>query len=1201
MIVTVLARARTVSIVSLPVAAVFAAAALFSASLAEAALPAPTGLAASVDSCWGVRLDWDPLPGADSFYVRRGAEVFYTVDLHFRDAGAPPGASDYVVAGIDTSGIGDSASAGGFRPEAPSAPAGVVASDTSCSFALVVWSVVAGADSFRVYRDLVLVATLPAPAVSYQDPAPPGRHEYGVRAGNECGWSGVSSDSGEVLAAPGAPGTPAASSGRCDGVLVTWQDIDGETGYVVSRDGVSIDTIGAGSAELLDTGAVPGAVHAYRIGSINKCSIAPTWTGFVNGSRAPAAPPPPADPAASDTSCHFVLVTWSDGPREEGYRVLRDGGEIADLPAGSTSYVDAAALIDGPHAYRIEAYNSCGDSSSGETIGERVPGLPGAPAILVATDTICSRVELAWSAAADADTYVVFRDGAPIASVLAPTLSTDDDPIFGAHAYEVRAANGCGRSASAADAGFGLPPTAPPFALVASSDSCGLVRVGWEGAAEDTGYYLYRDGLFLAETAAGVRFYRDLAGAPGPHTYRVGALGICGRSDSIAVLGVRPPDPPPAPATVVATDTVCGSVWITWSSVAGADSFLVYRDSVRVAATTGTTYQSTPPPGTYLYEVSGKNSCGEGPRRSDSGTRPPDAPSAPGSVVATDDVCGSIDVSWAASAGAESYLVLRDGLDLAETVETSIQDGAAAPGSSYVYSVIARNECGDSPESGGDEGFRPFDPPGAPSGVQASSGLCDAIVLTWTDRTGEEGYVIERSGSPIDTVQADETEYADALAPSGTSVSYRIGSFNACGPVPNFSEPAAGFRLPAPAAPAGVAADSACGGVKLAWSDGLWEDGYAIARDGIVIDSAQANASVYVDTGIAPGTSYEYAVGAFNACSIGPVFSPPVQGTRPFDAPPAPTGVVASDDQCGMVPVSWNAVAHADSYVVFRDGVRIAAVKGTVYQDHGAAPGTYAYTIRSKNSCGESGPSAPDAGTRLPDAPSAPTSPSASDTSCHFIELAWGDVANEDGYRVYRDGSPIADLAANTVLFRDAFVTSGVQHSYQIAAHNECGNAFSIAVIGERILGYPISPVQTAATDDLCDRVTITWVYSGASSSIDSFTISYRIAGAVGWTRIGSVSSATRQFAHTVAPGTYDYLVQAHNSCGASPETAGSKDSGKRNAAPGQAAFLPGSAREVCGTEPFTLRWNRVAEATRYVVIDGALEIDRGADTTYTT
>lgn len=66
-------------------------------------------------------------------------------------------------------------------------------------------------------------------------------------------------------------------------------------------------------------------------------------------------------------SCSFgtlnTTLTWNDSAdNENGYRVYRDGGLIADLPANSTTYADSTSYSGGSVTYSVEAYNDVGTS-----------------------------------------------------------------------------------------------------------------------------------------------------------------------------------------------------------------------------------------------------------------------------------------------------------------------------------------------------------------------------------------------------------------------------------------------------------------------------------------------------------------------------------------------------------------------------------------------------------------------------------------------------------------------------------------------------------------------------------------------------------------------------------------------------------------------------------------------------------------------
>jgi hypothetical protein len=62
-----------------------------------------------------------------------------------------------------------------------------------------------------------------------------------------------------------------------------------------------------------------------------------------------------------------VTFNWRDNAdNETGYRILRNGGVIAELPRNSTTFYEKIMLLPGQSAsYEIEAYNPIGSSRSG--------------------------------------------------------------------------------------------------------------------------------------------------------------------------------------------------------------------------------------------------------------------------------------------------------------------------------------------------------------------------------------------------------------------------------------------------------------------------------------------------------------------------------------------------------------------------------------------------------------------------------------------------------------------------------------------------------------------------------------------------------------------------------------------------------------------------------------------------------------------
>ncbi|MCA9238899.1 MAG: hypothetical protein KDA37_01810, partial [Planctomycetales bacterium] len=174
---------------------------------------------------------------------------------------------------------------------------------------------------------------------------------------------------------------------------------------------------------------------------------------------------------------------------------------------------------------------------------------------------------------------------------------------------------------------------------------------------------------------------------------------------------------PAAPASLGAV-AVGDQVDLTWSAVAGATSYTVYR-----AETSGGSYQpvgSTPllsfqdvelaggPSGAdYFYVVTADNAGGEGPYSPEaSATILPPLPTAPTNLSAHQVAAGVIQLAWDPASDAASYMVQRAATSggpyttvAAVLTGTGFVDTAPQPGMFY-YVVLANNAAGDSGPSG---------------------------------------------------------------------------------------------------------------------------------------------------------------------------------------------------------------------------------------------------------------------------------------------------------------------------------------------------------------------------------------------------------------------------------------------------------------------------------------------------------------------
>jgi hypothetical protein len=85
-----------------------------------------------------------------------------------------------------------------------------------------------------------------------------------------------------------------------------------------------------------------------------------------------AVPPPKAPSVVWDYFCNYannqtnVTLKWTDIAADEtGYRVFRNGGLVAELPANATTFSETIALVAGTAtSYQIEVYSPTGSTRS---------------------------------------------------------------------------------------------------------------------------------------------------------------------------------------------------------------------------------------------------------------------------------------------------------------------------------------------------------------------------------------------------------------------------------------------------------------------------------------------------------------------------------------------------------------------------------------------------------------------------------------------------------------------------------------------------------------------------------------------------------------------------------------------------------------------------------------------------------------------
>lgn len=436
-----------------------------------------------------VDLAWTAVPGATSYaVVRDGTPLATVTDPAYADKAADNGTTySYAVAAVNSSGSSARSTAVDATPlpPKPAVPADVTATAGDQRVALA-WTAVPGADGYRVFRDGALVASLVA--TSYADTAVVNGTSYSwtVAAQN---IAGASAQSAAVSATPmpPLPGVPAdvtAAAGDTT-VTISWSSVARADDYVVTRDGVVVAR--PTGTTFVDTGLVDGTTYSYAVSARN---ISGTSAASSPVTARPL-PPVPAAPAAPSLVAGDgrVTITWTSVPQATSYAVYRDGVAVASGLA-APSFTDTG-LVDGTsYSYTVAAANMAGTSArSSAACATPMPPLPAVPAGLTALAGD-SQVSLAWSAAASASSYRVYRGGVLVASPTA-TSFLDTGLVNGAtYAYSVAAVNMSGASAQSAAV------SATPVRAARASAGAGAPALGTTRYAIPTG------AVFVATTGS---------------------------------------------------------------------------------------------------------------------------------------------------------------------------------------------------------------------------------------------------------------------------------------------------------------------------------------------------------------------------------------------------------------------------------------------------------------------------------------------------------------------------------------------------------------------------------------------------------------------------------------------------------------------------------------------------------------------------
>ena len=200
---------------------------------------------------------------------------------------------------------------------------------------------------------------------------------------------------------------------------------------------------------------------------------------------------------------------------------------------------------------------------------------------------------------------------------------------------------------------------------------------------------------------------------------------------------------------------------------------------------------------------------------------------------------------------------------------------------------------------------------------------------------------------------------------------------------------------------------------------------------------------------------------------------------NPDELPLAPTNVVATTIDEFSIELTWEASANSTSYNIYRDDEFVANVKELSYTDKNLTHNTdYCYVVKGYNDVLESVPSAKACAKTDKLVLDTPTNVTAVAGSTTTIILSWDAVEKAAGYNIYW-GEEIIDIVAETTYTVEG-LTPSTEYCYMISAINKDVESYekSDVVCATTLDLSPSVPTNLKAEATSASSIKLSWTAS---------------------------------------------------------------------------------------------------------------------------
>lgn len=208
-------------------------------------------------------------------------------------------------------------------------------------------------------------------------------------------------------------------------VVIKWNKMDGYTGYIIERAGVSSNgTIGSyteldratrNTASYMDNYVTLGKCYAYRIRQYYGIDGESFLSDYSDPSLIYCIGTPSITSGSAITADGqpAIALKWSAASGASGYRIFRSETESGTYEqvgeSSSTSFTDVLEA-EGAYYYKVRAYGEyAGETYVGQISEPQCYGIVLPPSTINIRSASPSKIILSWSASPMADGYAIFR------------------------------------------------------------------------------------------------------------------------------------------------------------------------------------------------------------------------------------------------------------------------------------------------------------------------------------------------------------------------------------------------------------------------------------------------------------------------------------------------------------------------------------------------------------------------------------------------------------------------------------------------------------------------------------------------------------------------------------------------------------------------------------------------------------------------